>query len=564
MNAVVERLRRLDERPWTREGRLGLRLIVVSCLVTIAVAFLGPSTVTLNVGPAGGSLLPPWFIPVEWGRQIGLPVSEWVLVPVLWLGIIVGTVGLVIAWRAVNAGWRPRVRRLFALGVVLNVATACVPPLSSADVLMYAAYGRLQRQGIDPYSITPADVFRQTFDPVLVWTERPWQDTPSVYGPIASASQWLANLLGGDSMHDVVFWLQMMAVVPFVVICAVMIKLAHGDAARQARSVLFTILNPLLIWSVVAGAHNEALTLIFAVIALFFVRRSAFVTGIFIGLAGAVKVSLVFYGLALVWGYRHDWRKVLQLGVGALIPLVVLYGFFAPQALFAAARNTGYVSGGSWAPWLDSALAFVLPAATSRQITGLVGWAGLFVIGWMLSRVLPWSPVPGARLPAERDPLTIAVRTAVVLCTAWLVTSPYTLSWYDLIAWAPLALLVPTRLDGLMALRGAALSVAYVTGRTVGFSDLMVDGVAFVVRDVICTALQWVVLIAIVHWFWTQARSWPTPGFVRQGARELLFSAPRAEAARRRPQSVVRPWNGAGAARTSGAGARRRTKRSRP
>lgn len=181
-----------------------------------------------------------------------------------------------------------------------------------------------------------------------------------MYGPIASASQWLANVLGGDSMHDIVFWLQLLNTLPFVVICAVMIKLAHGNAAVQTRSVLFTILNPLLIWAVVAGAHNEALTLVFAVISLFFVRRSAFVAGIFIGLAGAVKVSLVFYGIALVWAYRHDWRKVVALCVGAVIPIAVLYGFFAPQALLAAGRNTGYISGGSWAPWFWQVLAWVV------------------------------------------------------------------------------------------------------------------------------------------------------------------------------------------------------------
>ncbi|MDO5533530.1 MAG: hypothetical protein Q4F65_02620 [Propionibacteriaceae bacterium] len=524
MNPLVERWSALGERAWTKNGRLGFRLIVLSCLVTIAIAFLGPSTVTLNPGPANGSLLPPWFIPVEWGHRIGLPLSEWIVVPALWVGITVGAVGLVIAWRAVTAGWRPRIHLMFYLGVALNVATACVPALTSADVLMYAAYGRLQRLGMNPYAITPAEIFRQAYDPVLVFTERPWQDTPSVYGPIASFTQWLANVLGGESMHDIVFWLQMMAVIPFIVICAVMIKLAHGDAALQTRSVLFTILNPLLIWSVVAGAHNEALTLVFAIIALWFVRRSAFVTGIFIGLAGAVKVSLVFYGLALMWGYRHDWRKVLQLGVGALIPIAVLYGVFAPEALFAASRNTGYVSGGSWAPWVDSALAWVLPHSTARSITGLLGWAGMVVIAWMLSRVLPWHAVPGATLPAERDPLTIAVRTAVVLCTAWLVTSPYTLSWYDLIAWAPLALLVPNRLDWLLAVRGTALSVAYVTGRTVGFSDVMVNVVSFAVRDVVSTAVQWGILIAIVHWFWTTNRSWPTASFVRQGWRELLFA----------------------------------------
>lgn len=537
---IVERMRRLGEQPWTRDGALAVKLIVVSCLTTIVIAFLGPSTVALNVGPAGTSLLPPWFIPVAWGRQIGLPLSEWVVVPVLWVGIIVGAIGLVIGHRAILHGWRPRLRRLVGLGIGLNLATAFTLPLTSADVLMYAAYGRIQRQGLDPYSVTPAEIFRQSFDPVLVWTERPWQDTPSVYGPIASASQWLANVLGGESMHDVVFWLQIMSVLPFIIVGLVMIRLARDDAALQTRAALFVLLNPLLIWSVVAGAHNEALTLVFAIVGLLFMRRSAFITGIFIGLAGAVKVSLVFYGVAMVWGYRRDWRKVVALCVGAVIPLALLYGLFAPQALFAASRNTGYISAGSWAPWLSSALAWVLPDPIARSITGYVGVIGLLVIGWMLSRVLPWGAVPGAQVPAERDPLTIAVRTAVILCTAWLVTSPYTLSWYDLIAWAPLALLRPTRLDGLMVLRGAALSVAYVTGRTVGFSDLMVDGVAFVVRDVICSAIQWYVLIAIVHWFWTTSRQWPTVAFVREGIAHLGRDG--AADATAHPAPVVRNW----------------------
>ena len=216
---------------------------------------------------------------------------------------------------------------------------------------------------------------------------------------------------------------------------------------------------------------------------------------------------------------------------------------FAPHALFAASRNTGYVSGGSWAPWMRSALAWVLPDA-AHGITAALGWIGLFVIGWMLSRVLPWRAVPGAQLPAERDPLTIAVRTAVILCTAWIVTSPYTLSWYDLIVWAPLALLVPTRLDWLMALRGVALSVAYVTGRTVGFSDVMVNVVAFTIRDVISSGVQWFVLIAIIHWFWTTNRQWPTAAFIRNGFGQLLVTADRPQPKR----SPLRPWRRPGVA----------------
>ncbi len=521
--ALAERVRRALDAPWTAKSRVALALIGVSVGITIVVAALGPSSVTLDVGPASGPW-PPWFIPADVGERLGLPLSEWILVPALWLGIIVGAVGLWVGSKAIDVGWRPPIHKLFYVGVALNLATASVPPLTSADILMYAAYGRLQRQGIDPYSITPAEVFRQAFDPVLVWTERPWQDTPSVYGPVASLSQWVANMLGGDSMHAVVFWLQLTAVVPFLVICAVMVKLAHGDAARQTRSVLFTIVNPLLIWAVIAGGHNEALTLVFAIVGLYFVRRSAFVTGLFIGLAGTVKVSLVYYGIAMAWGYRRDWRKLLQLGVGALLPIVVGYGFFAPKALFAASRNTGYISQGSWGLPVVFVLEPVLGSENARGAVLVLGWALLVVIAWMLSRVVPWAPVPGARVPAREDPLTITTRTALVLCTAWIVTSPYSLPWYDLIAWAPLALLAKNHLDKVLLWRGATLSVAYVTARAVQFGPAM-QSASWFLREIACSAVQIGVLLFIVRWWWTAGHEWPTRAFVARGVRRILQPA---------------------------------------
>ncbi len=501
----VVRLRRIFDAPWSRDHRRGVAFIVTSALVTILVAALGPSCVALTLGPRDG-FLPPWYLPVD-----AVAVSEWVAVPALWGGLFLGAVGLWISWRAVGAGWRPNNRKLFGLGALLSLLTALVPPLTSADVLMYAAYGRLQVIGRNPYDITPAMIFREEFDPVLRWTERPWQDTPSVYGPFASASQWLAASLGGENMHDTVFWLQMLAVLPFLAIGAIAVKMAHDDHRTQTRAVLFTVLNPIMIWSVVAGAHNEALTLIFAIVGLWFMRRNAFLTGVFIGLAGTVKVSLVFYGIAMAWGYRRDWRKLLALGLGALVPLAIAYGLVAPQALLAAGRNTGYISAGSWAPWGFGILSFVFGEAFARSAVSLLGWGGMVAIGWMLTRVLPWQAVPGPEPIAdpERDPLTIAVRTAAVLTAAWLVTSPYTLSWYDLTTWVPLGLLAASRLDALMIWRGAWLSVAYVTGRSVEFTDPMLS-LAFVMRDALCSAAQVLVIVAIVHWWWTSGRELPS------------------------------------------------------
>ena len=68
----------------------------------------------------------------------------------------------------------------------------------------------------------------------------------------------------------------------------------------------------------------------------------------------------------------------------------------------------------------------------------------------------------------RRDPLTIALRTSLVLSVAWLVTSMYTLSWYDLIAWMPLAVIGAEQAGPADdAARSAPLSLAYVPGRAI-------------------------------------------------------------------------------------------------
>ncbi len=507
---VLARARMALRTPWLSDPRWAIGLIVASSVLVLAVALCGPSSVALKLGPRI-DYLPPWYLPVG-----TVTLSEWVAVPVLWLALVMGAVGLLVAWRAINSGWRPNNRRLFLLGSVLSILTSLVPPMTSADVLMYSAYGRLQVLGLNPYDITPAEIFRQQFDPLLVWTERPWQDTPSVYGPLASGSQWLAAWLGNGNMHDTVFWLQMFALLPFLMIGAAAVVLAKDDHKIQSRAILFTVLNPLMIWSVLAGAHNEAFTLVFAILGLLFIRRSPFVAGLGIGIAGTVKVSLVYYGIAMAWGYRRDWRKLLQLVAGAAIPLGIGYGLIVPRALLAAGRNTGYISAGSWAPGFQWALTPLIGDPAAHAVIGWAGWAMMVVVAWMLSRVLPWRLVPGVPDDEEprRDPLTIAVRTAAILTASWLVTSPYTLSWYDLTTWVPLGLMIASRLDVLMMWRGVWLSVAYVTGRSVQFSDAL-KGVSDFIRDYLCSGAQILVLALIVHWWWTWGRELPRlPGWV--------------------------------------------------
>jgi hypothetical protein len=483
---------------WHRNHQVALFGIVGATALTVLVGFLGPSAVTLTLGPRQ-SYLPPWYLPAG----VVTP-NEWLVSITIWVAIALGALGLWIGLRAMADGWRPRYKKIFALGTVLSLLTSCVPPMTSADVLMYAAYGRLQAIGRDPYDITPAEVFRSQFDPVLRWTERPWQDTPSVYGPITSWTQLIANKLGGENMHDIVLWLQVFSVVPFILACAGVVMLAHGDPRRQARAALLTIANPLLIWAIVAGAHNEPLAVMFAVAGLLFMRKNPFVAGLGIGLAGCAKVSIGLWGLAMLWAYRREPKKALLLCLGTAVPMGLAYVLWQPTAFLQALRNGGYVSVGSWANPLYRLLDVFMTGFHAKTIVGVLSYIGLIVIGWMLYRVVPWTPAPGLDKDVDmrRDPLTIALRTALVLSVAWLITSMYTLSWYDLLAWMPLAVLAASKLDKIMVIRGAALSLAYVPGRAIDMG-VALDFTATRMRDTVSPIIQLAMVLAVILW-WRQ------------------------------------------------------------
>ena len=135
VRAATARIRAFLTAPWSANPRTGLAMIVASALITIAVAFCGPSSVALKLGPRI-DFLPPWYLPVG-----TIDLSEWVAVPALWLGLTLGAIGLWLCWRAVNTGWRPNNRRLFLLGSGLSIADL---PRAAADLGRRADVRRLR------------------------------------------------------------------------------------------------------------------------------------------------------------------------------------------------------------------------------------------------------------------------------------------------------------------------------------------------------------------------------------------------------------------------------------
>jgi hypothetical protein len=104
-----------------------------------------------------------------------------------------------------------------------------------------------------------------------------------------------------------------------------------------------------------------------------------------------------------------------------------------------------------------------------------------------------------------RTPDLAAAGVAAIVVTAWLFAAPYALPWYDGLAFALLALLPATPLDGFLAARLSLLSLAYLPAREAGRpADL--DWLLTVVRAQIVPWALLALTAALAWWAWHASR----------------------------------------------------------
>ena len=106
-------------------GRRGLVATLAACAAWLALLYafrFGFMEIEAEADPClndpQGSLLPPY--------NLHVPVPDWVAVGLLWLALAVGAGGWWCCRSAAVDGWRPRLARLAALGVGLNVVVCLV------------------------------------------------------------------------------------------------------------------------------------------------------------------------------------------------------------------------------------------------------------------------------------------------------------------------------------------------------------------------------------------------------------------------------------------------------
>ncbi|MGI5223690.1 polyprenol phosphomannose-dependent alpha 1,6 mannosyltransferase MptB [Actinoallomurus sp. CA-142502] len=498
-----------------RRGPAGLGLSAAGLTCFLLVALLGPSV--MEPALPGGAGQPPYSLVVH--------PSPYLVIGLTVAGVVLSVAGVALCALAARRGWIFRPRLLLAAGIIAAGAFALMPPVGSADHLNYAAYGRMAVTGNDPYVTTARSL---PADPVARAVQD-WRDTPTVYGPIATAQQTFASLVGGASVRLTVFVMSLTNALAFVAVGLLLYRTVRGDPARELRAVLLWIANPLLLFELVGGAHNDVLAIAFAVAGLVVFGMPdplrprpgdgrglsrCVSAGVLIGAGAAIKINVAIAGggplLVLVsewWRARGTGETGHRTGLGPTVARAatlcasaaavtgLAYLMAGPHSLDQLGRASKSVSLAT--PWhllagTGGGLLVTMPRSGVRLGSVLL----TLVLLVLLLRALPRPHVGGLADPVGDE----TFRVAAALSLAWLFAAPYALPWYDGLGWATVALLAWSRFDGLLLVRTGVLALAYLPARDPRHAGLPhdLDWLVTVVRAQVTPWALTLTLIALI------------------------------------------------------------------
>lgn len=224
--------------------------------------------VLMAVGALGAGAQPVLQNPVQGVRALGLAAR---MPSAALTTTMIGTALVILAWlllgrfaigrsapdgpvRRLSRSQLDRTLLLWILPLVV------APPMFSKDVYSYLAQSEIAARGLDPYAIGPAGALG--VDHVLTRTvPNIWRDTSAPYGP---AFLWLGEKITyvtGENIVAGIFVHRLLALAGVALIVWALPRLARRCGVASVSALWLGAANPLLLFHLVAGIHNEALML---------------------------------------------------------------------------------------------------------------------------------------------------------------------------------------------------------------------------------------------------------------------------------------------------------------
>lgn len=232
--------------------------------------------------------------------------------------------------------------------LLLGLTSALIPNVTSPDLYSYISYARMGvLYHLNPLTTIPKAIRSDAVYPLLYWV-----DQPSAYGPtwalITSALQWITNIFGTEKLAPMVLALRLLALAAHLwstlLVWSIGGSLQRSQGFRSQRlrtlATLAFAWNPLLLFEASVNAHNDAVVLLFLLLALWFIVRATpssrdylYATLMLaLGTCLKVNVALLFPGLLLfLLTQPHKLRRISTVTAIYVGVIVLLYAPFWQQ-----------------------------------------------------------------------------------------------------------------------------------------------------------------------------------------------------------------------------------------
>ncbi len=315
-----------------------------------------------------------WFFGEPSASQAGTPsVTKYIVSVVLVYG---GLLLLMRVWlrlaevMKLHAG--VELKRLWWMLALWSVPMIVAPPLFSRDVFSYAAQGEMTSYHISPYLYGPSTLGGGPFVPPV---DQLWGNSPAPYGPFFLFLDGSIDKLAQHHVLLTVLGLRLLEVIAVAMIGYGVAILAKGLGRDPGEAFVLSVMNPLVLLTLIGGAHNDAIMAGFLVVGLgLAVQRHPVWALFFCSVATAIKAPAAM-GLAFVaWNWLGPKatlrQKVRPFLVGALVAGATL-GVSTWMAGFGFGWVKNLLSNGTVRSWAAPATALGMALGNLFHAAGL-------------------------------------------------------------------------------------------------------------------------------------------------------------------------------------------------
>lgn len=332
----------------------------------------------MGLGSLGAGTAPVLGNPVVGHLVVGLfPRMPTASLAVAYTGIAM----VVLAWLWLGALAKPGRTRLITraqmdrLLLMWAAPLLVAPPMFSRDVYSYLAQSAMVNRGLDPYVLGPAEALGIDH-PLVRGIPTIWRNTPAPYGPLFLTLGRPIDWIAGDDVVLGVLLHRSLAVAGLVMIVWSLPRLARRVGGSAVFALWLGAANPLMLFHLVSGVHNEALMIGLMLVGLELVLRQpamglATLGGTaLIAAAAQVKVpAALALGFVVVWCARLRGGQLRDVGWAAAV-----IGGVAAATTVAIGLGTGLGFGWTGALGTPNVVRSWMSVVTELGL--LAGWIG--------------------------------------------------------------------------------------------------------------------------------------------------------------------------------------------